>query len=231
MQTIMKREERSDILEYKFSSLDEDDAPKIQFEIRGQTGERSYEDRSVYLRVGTNTPEPEEPSEVTILADGEVVCDEPQPTCRHLEPNFTMWLNGEDAIELGMKFIEHGKFALEANMINHQAIHTYNRFRRYLEEERVEEVQFKVIDNDPPNHGDGFRLYQITPVWFEGMEPEYDADFIFEKVIYWSPFEAEYADQLDAYTRGTSYSFEGYDRERELRAFNESVRLMSGNDV
>lgn len=226
MKTVQSREECSEFLEYKFSSLDEDDAPKIRFEIRGQTGERSYEDRSVYLAV-TATEPIIEPIPEPALAIAEIQ----QTACRHAEPNFNMWLNGEDAIDLGLKLIEHGKFALESNMINHQAIHTFRQFQRYLEEDRVEEVQFKVISNEPPNYGAGFRLYQITPIWKEGMSPEYCEDFTFESVIYWSPFEPEYADQLDAYTLGTSYSFEGYDREAELREFNESTRLMSGNDV
>lgn len=233
MQTVQKREEHSDILAYKFSSLDEDDAPKIQFEIRGQTGERSYEDRSVYLEVKATQPIPEEVPEPAISIAGMSVEVEAQPTsiCRHAEPNFNMWLNGEDAIDLGMKLIEHGKFALESNMINHQAIHTFRNFQRYLEENRVEEVQFVVVNEEPPNYGRGFRTYQITPVWKDGMAPEYNEDFTFEKVIYWSPFAPEYADQLDAYTRGTSYSFEGYDREDEVRVFKEATRLMSGNDV
>ena len=233
METVQKQEEESVILEYKFSSLDDEGDPKIQFEIRGQTGERSYEDRSVYLAVKGTQPIPEEEPAPPIHAEGETVCEEAQPTstCRHAEPNFNMWLNGEDAIELGLKLIEQGKFALESNMINHQAIHTINRYRSYLMEERVDEVKFKVIDNEPPNYGIGFRLYQITPVWKEEMVPEYDGDFTFQKVIYWSPFDGEYADQLDYYTLGASYSFDGYDREEELRKFKESVRLMSGNDV
>jgi hypothetical protein len=218
METVQRQPADSVILEYKFSSLDDEGSPKIRFEILGQTGERSYEDRSVYLKVDTTEPAPVE---------------EPAPTsiCSHSKPEFNMCLNGEDAIELVLKLIEQGKFALESNMINHQAIHTFNCFRRYLEEDRIEEVQFKVLDNSPPNYGSGFRLYLIKPIWKEGMEPEYNEDFMFERVIYWSPFEAEYADQLDAYTLGTSYSFEGYDRDGEVRAFKESCRLMSGNDV
>ena len=233
METVQKRQEESVILEYKFSSLDDDDKPKLRFEIRGQTGERSYEDRSVYLKVDTNAPIPEEVPAPSIVAEGETVCEEAQPTstCRHAEPNFNMWLNGEDAISLGLHLIEQGKFALESNMINHQAIHTFSCYRRYLAEDRIEEVNFEVIDNDPPNYGSGFRLYKITPTWKAEMAPEYNDDFTFEKIIYWSPFEQEYADQLDMYTLGASYSFDGYDREAEVRAFKESVRLMSGNDV
>jgi hypothetical protein len=233
METVQKRQEEAVILEYPFSSLDDEGSPRIQFEILGQTGERSYEDRSVYLCVKTTEPIPEEVPEPPIHTDGETVCEESRPVsvCGHSRPDFNMWLNGEDAIELGLNLIEQGKFALESNMINHQAIHTLNRYRSYLREERIEEVQFRVTDDNPPNYGQGFRLYKIIPIWKEEMAPEYNEDFTFDKVIYWSPFEEEYADQLDYYTLGTSYSFDGYDRADEVRRFKESVRLMSGSDV
>lgn len=216
MDTIQRREERSDILEYKFSSLDDEGASLLRFEIRGLTGERSYEDRDVILRVSSTTPIIERAGAVSI---GNTV------------PEFQTWLRGEDAIELGLKLVEHGKFALESCIINHQAIHVFRNYQNYLSEGRVEEVRFEMINDNPPNYGDGFRLFKITPIWNEGMAPEYNENFTLEKVIYWSPFPEEYADQLDVYTRGTSYSFEGYDHDAEVRAFNESVRLMSGNDV
>jgi len=216
METVTKKKERSDILEYKFSSLDDDGSAKLRFEIRGQTGERSYEDRSVYLSV-TTIPE------VVGEHEGQPV------SVSHSQPDFNMWLNGEDAIDLGMKFIEHGKFALEANMVNHQAVHAFRQFQRYLEEERIEEVQFLLLDENPPNYGEGYRLYEIVPVWKQGQAPQYNEDFTFEKVIYWSPFEEEFHDQIDMYTLGTSYHIEGYDREVEVRKFDEGVRLMSGD--
>jgi hypothetical protein len=216
METVIKDQERSDILEYKFSSLDDEGSPKLQFEIRGQTGERSYEDRSVYLKVST-----------TPRVVGEL---EGQPvSVSHSEPDFNMWLNGEDAIELGLKLIEHGNFAMKSNMITHQAIHTFRQFQGYLDAEIVEEVQFELLDENPPNHGDGFRLYRVTPVWKPHMAPQYNEDFSFEKVIYWSPIEEDYHDMIDLYTQGCAYSIEGYNREAEVRRFEESVRLMSGD--
>lgn len=237
MQTVYTKEEKSDTLTFPQSSLDDNSV--ISFTIRGQHPERSYEDRSVYLSVQGGDTEPmlQFAPEPSISMDGVTVeynspdvsvASEPT-TVRLARPDFAMWLNGEDAIDLGMKLIEHGKFALEANMIQHQAIHTNNRLQTFLDEERVEELVFEMIDDTPVGYGDGFKLFKIKPTWFDGMAPEYQEDFTFDKVIYWSPFEADFADQLDYYTRGCSYSFEGYNHESEVRRFNESVRLMSGD--
>lgn len=217
MQTVYEKEEKSDVLIFPFSSLD--DRSMLSFEIRGQHPERSYEDRSVYVSVTSSNTEPE------ISMDGMEVTP-----ALHMRPDdFSFWLNGEDAIELGMKFIEHGKFALEANMIQHQSIHVGRQFQTYLQEDRIEEVIFKMVDDAPVGYGEGYKLFHITPTWNEGMAPEYNEDFVYKKVIYWSPFEEEYQDQLDFYTNGCSYSFEGYDHDREVVRFHERLRLMSGD--
>ena len=199
MDTIQKQEEHSSYIDIPYPSNLFDES-RLTFEIKGLSPERSYEDRDVYLN---------------IKSDAENV-------------NVTTWIRGENAIDLGMKLIEHGKFALESNMINHQLIHSKNQFKKYLDEGIVEEVEFTVIDQNPPNYGEGFRLYRIKPYWVEGMAPEYNENFEFECVIYWSTFDDKYADQLDYYTHGCSYSMIGYDRELELNRFNEEVRLMSG---
>lgn len=208
IQTVVKKEEKTENLVYQHSSLDDNNI--VEFTILGQTGERSFEDRSVYFTIKSGNTDPVSENSV-----GPVQVD------------FSMWLQGEDAIAFGIKLIEQGKFALESNMINHQLIHMVNNFRRYLIEERIEEICFEVIDENPVNYGPGFRTYNIIPIWNEGMAPEYDEDFCFEKVIHWSPFEEEYQNQLDYYTNGCSYSFVGYDHDEEVRKFREEVQNFS----
>ncbi len=211
METIQKKKETRDILSYPYSSLSPEDGG-INFEIMGQTNERSFEDRSVFFKIK---------SDPTITTESGIVNGH--------DIDMAMWLQAEDAIEFGLKLIEHGKFAMESNMINHQSIHMFRQFQKFLEEGRVEEVSFIVTDESPVNYGPGFRAYNIKPSWNDGMAPEYQEDFEIERVIYWSPFEVEYADQLDYYTKGCSYSFVGYDHDVEVARFREDVRLMSGD--
>lgn len=210
VQTVVTNQEKTEVMTFPNSSLDDHAVTEIT--IQGQSGGLSYEDRSVYLSMksGNTTPDGQNMGNLTVGGG-----------------DLTMWLQGEQAIEFGIKLIEHGKFALEANMIGHQLIHAKRQYDQFLEEGRVEEVEFKVIDETPANYGSGFRTYAITPLWNEGMAPEYQEDFCLEHVIYWSPFEAEYADQLDHWTRGLSYSFIGYDHEEEVRIFEEQCREMS----
>lgn len=198
-QTIFDKQEKMEVFEVMDEMVVSGPDVPIRFEIQGQSGERSYEDRSVYFN----------------MMRGE----------EHL---LTTWINGENAIELGMMLINAGKFALEANMINHQAIHQNNAYQRYLEEGRIEEVFFFMVDENPANYGSGFRTYLIKPRWVEGKAPQFDKDFQFEKVIYWSPFAQEYADQLDYYTKGLPYTFDGYDREEEVAIFEQQCAEMSG---
>jgi len=186
VQTVMKKQMEGETLVYPYSSLSPENG-NVTFNIQGQTGERSYEDREVYLNIN----------------------------------DITMWLRGENAIQLGQKLIDHGTFALTSNRINHQHIHQMNQYKRYLSEGIVEGVELVVVDENPVNYGAGFRTYRITPSWIEGKEPEYNEDFSFETVIYWSPFEDEYHDQLDYYTEGLSYSILGYDRLAEVNAFKD----------
>lgn len=164
--------------------------------IRGLTPDCSYEDRSVYININS----------------GEGF-------------QLTSWLQAEDAIRLGQMLVDHGTFALQANIVNHQAIHEMRSYRMFLNEGRIAEVLFEVIDENPVNHGSGYRTYRITPIWVEGMAPEYREDFTLDKVIYWSPFDGEFQNAINYYTDGCPYEFIGYDREAEVEAFNESVRL------
>lgn len=209
MKTIQNKTIDETVLSYYHSHLSPE-MGKMDFIIQGLTNERSYEDRDVYFHMKC----PESSDEVLSYTE---------------KIDHQIWLRGEDAIEFGMKLIEHGKFALECNMFNHQAIHMNKELQRFLDEDIVEEVEFQMIDESPANYGEGYRTYCIRPYWKEGMAPEYQEDFTFEVVIYWSPFEETYQEQLDYYTRGCSYSIIGYDHDLEVERFKEQVRLMSGD--
>ena len=199
MKTIQDKKETSSSITIPYPSNLYEE-DQLTFEIKGLTNERSYEDRDVFLNIKSG--------------DNSII---------------TSWIRGEDAIDLGMKLIEHGKFALESNMINHQSIHMTRQFKLYLDEDRIEEVEFIMIDPSPVNYGDGFKTFLIKPHWVEGMAPKYDENFELKTVIYWSPFTPEYLDMLDYYTNGCSYSFVGYNHDDEVKRFNEQVRLMSGD--
>lgn len=132
------------------------------------------------------------------------------------------WLNGEQAIELGQALIKHGTRALIANMINHQHSNRVSKLRKFISEDRVKEVIMSVVDEHPVNYGDGFKTYLVTPVWIENMAPKYEEDFSFETVVYWSPFEEEFAKQINSW--GGNVQFVGYDREKELKEFNQACK-------
>lgn len=134
------------------------------------------------------------------------------------------WLRGEDAIALGQALVKHGTKALISNMVNHQAIHQHNCFKRWLAEERIANVNMSVVDDHPHNYGSGFRLYLINLEWVEGKAPKYQEDFQFEKVIYWSPFDAEYQKQLQSWG-GAIVEIHGYDREKELAEFKKACEI------
>ena len=126
----------------------------ISIEILGQTTERTMEDRSVYVNI------------------------------KYGSQNITTWINGEKAIELGQIFIRQGSFALEANMINHQKIHTYNTFKRFLNDGIVKYVHLKKVVDNPNNYGKGFHEFKITSQFHEFKEPKYYEDFNFNDILY-----------------------------------------------
>ena len=167
----------------------------LQFGILGQTVERSYEDRSVYLEISN----PELPDD--ILVHG--------------------WLNGEDAVRLGQAFIAQGLFALEACRINHQLIHEQNRLMKWISEGKVASLNFEVIDNKPANFGDGFRTFKITPVW-KGEAAEFYSTFSLETVIYWSPFEDDFRKQIKYWQ--VPIKFVGYDHDTEVKKWRTQIQ-------
>ena len=96
METVNKKQEQEVVLKYPSSSLSETD--EVTFKILGQNPERSYEDRDVYFSMKSE-------------------CVDPEAVVHRPEAEITMHLRAEDAMEIGMKLIEQGKFALEANWL------------------------------------------------------------------------------------------------------------------
>jgi hypothetical protein len=140
------------------------------------------------------------------------------------------WLRGEDAIALGQLLIKHGARALNANMINHQLIHNQNEMNRFLQEGRVAKVTLAVVDEKPANHGSEFRTFLIQPTWHEGKAPEYEEDFAYERVIYFSPFDEEFSKQVARF--GENVEFVGYDHEAAVAAFKEFCKQQEdGSDM
>ena len=94
----------------------------------------------------------------------------------------TFWLRGEVAIEIGQKLIEHGTFALQVNMINHQHNFYVYRLREYIADGCVEKLTVTLVDDKPINYGPGHKMYNIKPVW--KTVPKYQEDFNFDTVVY-----------------------------------------------
>lgn len=180
-QTLLKQQINRDVLIYNNGWGHES-----RFMVMARIPERSYEDRSVVLRVDDNKP---------------------------------FSIKAEDAIELGMKIIEHGRTALLANMYEHQHIHLINQLYRFIRQDRVEKIILTVISETVPNYGEGWRLHTLKPVWKEGRAPEFEEDFEFETVIYWSPIEEEFQAQLEQWT--VPVEIVGYDREKDVEEFNK----------
>jgi len=134
------------------------------------------------------------------------------------------WLDGEKAIELGTLLIEQGKKALLANMINHQLIHCISIYERYCKEDRVKQVILEMIDDTPVNYGKGFKTFLITPIWKQNKAPEYNEEFCFEDVIYFSPFEDEFENQINKFI--VPVLFINYDHKKEVQKFNERCKSL-----
>lgn len=195
METVLKKKEQEEKLtvSYPYSMEDND---TVTFSVLGQNVERSIEDRSVYFNVNTNVK-------------------------GTMESVLNMWFRGEDAIKLGLILIEQGNFALEANRINHQKIHSRNFLDKYVMEDKVSVITFECIDESPVNYGKGFKTFKITPTWKEGEAPKYTEDFSYEEVIYWSPFVNEFMNHMERFTRGKcAYEFVNYDHDERIKEFN-----------
>lgn len=131
-----------------------------------------------------------------------------------------VWLKAEQAIELGKELIDHGQKSFLFNMVQHQLIHHHSELERFIRDGRIEKTIMTVLDENPVNYGTGFRLYNVKPVWKEGKAPQYNEDFQYQVVEYFSPFEDEFNSQLWGY--GGNVEFKGYDRDAELEAFKKA---------
>lgn len=196
VQTVVHEVYEPETLTFRNSLFEND----YVFDIYGQTGGMSYEDRNVYF-------------DFTEGQHG--------------------WLDGEQAIALGQALIKHGTRALMANMINHQAIHRINQLKTYIREHRVSKLIVEMVDEHPANYGAGFHTFLIKPVWrrFLGRSkaPEYNKDFCMEKVIYWSPIEEEFKDQLKRW--GCPIEFVNYNHTQTMADFHVLVESYSGGEL
>ncbi len=202
VKTVMKENEKNLIFITPFPS-NLYDKTKLTIEIMGQIPERSFEDRSVYINFKM------ENSKNNIQTEG---------------LNSSMWIQGEEAISLGMKLIESGNFAMKANMYNHQLFRMKKQLELYITEGRVKEVVFELIEEKPVNYGEGYHLFLITPVFHKGKEPEYVKDFCFEEVVYWSPFKKEFEEQMYSFVKNISFRFKNYDHNKKIEEFKDSCK-------
>lgn len=132
-----------------------------------------------------------------------------------------MWLRGEDAIQLGELLVRHGRKALVANMIQHQAIWARRKLLDWAKEGRINALFMTLIDRNPPNYGKGYHVFHVTPLWNEKMAPEYEEDFDMDIVKYWSPFDEEYRQELQQWI--VPIIFVNYDHYQEVKEFNELI--------
>lgn len=173
-----------------------------QIEVTAQGVDRSFEDRDVYFSIDAESSS----IKGLGLAQGHNI--------------YTEWLRAEQAIELGQALIRQGNLAFKENMLNHQLFRMKEALKEFISDGIVEYVRLTVVDENPVNYGSGSRKYLVEPIWIDGKEPEFREDFCFEQVIYFSPFDSEFKEQLEQFGE---VQFVGYDRESEVRKFEEAV--------
>lgn len=132
-------------------------------EVLGLKPKRSYEDRDVYL---------------CITKEQDTITD---------------WLRGEDAIKLGQALIKHGLYALNENMIQHQQIHHWNEYEKFVQDGIVKSCDIKNVRDDSK----ASEYFILTPVWVDGYEPQFREDFSFEFDMSFSPFRKEFLKQVE----------------------------------
>ncbi|MMZ46536.1 hypothetical protein D1872_81530 [compost metagenome] len=155
----------------------------------------------------------------------------PERSCeeRHVYFEFngeSFWLNAEDASLLGQKLIEHATKSFRASLLIHQQIHETRKLFQWVRDGLIEKVILTVIDRNPANYGKGHYLFHIEPVFHKEIEGyEYEkAFFAFEKVIYFSPFEDVFKEQIEPYG---NVEFVDYDRDEEVRRFEKECEKFS----
>lgn len=206
VQTVFNKSIKEEKFVYKNSLFN----TKLEINIMGQGVERSYEDRSVYFDLK--------------FTDDEDLDGNKKDKIKSKECEFTTWINGEKAIELGQMLISHGLYSLESNMVNHQKIHHYNSLKSFLDEDRIEKIILTKKDENIKNYGNSFTLFNIKPVWKKNKAPKYQEDFEFEDIICFSSFEKEFKDQLKNFGGINKVEFVNYDHNKEVIKFNKFVK-------
>ncbi len=161
METVVKQKEKEvKIISPYPSNLHSN--KEIAFIIKGLIPERSIEDRDVFISIQTTN------------------------TLKEKSMNNNFWLRGEKAIELGQALIQEGLFALDANRIQFQALNRIQKLKDFIFADRVEKIKIKEIDSNPANYDKDFHIFNIKPIWKAKQEPEYEEDFNFDYVLYFS---------------------------------------------
>ena len=208
MQTVVKEKNQAEIIEFPFPYKMEEDN-KLRIEVLGQTPERTIEDRAVYLSLKTFNS------------------NKDKKTVSRTELNSSFWIDGEEAIELGEMLIRQGRFALNANRIQWQALWYKGRLEQYIREDRISKILIELIDENPVNFGEGFHTFNIKPIWKKYKAPEYLEDFNYDVVIYFSPFDNDFKKQMESLTGGVPYKFINYNYDEEVKKFKKECEELA----
>ncbi len=195
METIAKEPEVITEITLPYPSNLYDD--KVTVKIIGQKGERSYEDRNVFLEFSRDI-------------------------------DSSMWVKGEDAIQLGAMLVKAGNFAMKANMYNHQLIHMSRDLDQFIKEGRVKKVLLIGVERNLDGYDSSHVLFKVVPQWRKGKAPQYQEDFEFERIISWSPFPKDFKKQKRRYFGKTPIKFISYDHDDTITRFN---RLMEKQEL
>ncbi|MHA1766137.1 MAG: hypothetical protein ACTSVK_07730 [Promethearchaeota archaeon] len=171
----------------------------MEFEVKllPQHPERSYEDRNVYVEMKRISKKKESNSNASLV-----------------EMNTSFWLNGELAIELGNKFVEAGNRALGNNRLQaYETIQLLAARNEAKEGKFIKVIIERVSDEMPIGYGAGFYYFNLTYIAEDDLDTRRIKDF----VIYWSPFENEYKEQLKNMHQGLPVENFGWDWQRDIK--------------
>ena len=174
----------------------------------GQNVERSYEDREVFTEIWL-----------------EHTKENPSVTHGGVDNKITTWLRGEDAIKLGQQFINSGNEALENNRNNAYEIIQLLGAKEDINRGKYSRLIItKKLNIRPPNHGEGFYYYDLLYVSNNDMSSR----LIEDVVIYWSPFEDEFNEQLKHYSNGLAVDKIGWSFKQIKDDFDKAYKEQFG---
>ena len=162
----------------------------LEVELIGLHPERSYEDRDVFVKIKNINKSP-----------GEI----------QYNPEEGMWLKGEDAIELGLNFIEAGNASLDSNRIWAYEIIQLLGAQRDLNKGIYEKlIIIRRSEEKPEGYGDGFYYFDF---FYKGRDPEksWEDRLIKDVVVYWSPREDEFKKQIEHYASNIPVEYVDWD--------------------